>query len=179
MSRIAKKPIVLPDGVKVSVEKGKIVVEGKLGKLEQTYKSEFIDVKVENGAIMVNRKGDAKEYKALQGLYYRLFVNMVKGVTEGFSKTLLLQGIGYKMELKGNKLVLTVGFSHAVEFEIPKGISLKLENPQTLIVSGIDKHLVGQTAANIRAIKPPEPYKGKGLRYLNERVKVKEGKTAK
>ncbi|MEJ5283824.1 MAG: 50S ribosomal protein L6 [Brevinematia bacterium] len=179
MSRIAKKPIVLPDGVKANVDKDKVIVEGKLGKLEQTFRSEFIDVKIENGAIIVNRKGDSKEYRALQGLYYRLIVNMVKGVTEGFSKTLLLQGIGYKMELKGNKLVLTVGFSHVVEFDIPKGITLKLENPQTLIVSGIDKHLVGQTAANIRAIKPPEPYKGKGLRYLNERVKVKEGKTAK
>lgn len=179
MSRIAKKPIVLPDGVKANVDKDKIIVEGKLGKLEQTFKSEFIDVKIENGSIIVNRKGDSKEFKALQGLYYRLIINMVKGVTEGFSKTLLLQGIGYKMELKGNKLVLTVGFSHVVEFDIPNGITLKLENPQTLIVSGIDKHLVGQTAANIRAIKTPEPYKGKGLRYLNERVKVKEGKTAK
>ncbi len=179
MSRIAKKPIILPEGVKVTLENGKLIVEGKLGKLEQEYKADFVEVKAEGNTLIVNRKGDSREYRALQGLYYRLFVNMVKGVSEGFSKTLLLQGIGYKMELKGNKLVLTVGFSHTVEFEIPKGITLKLENPQTLIVSGFDKHLVGQTAANIRAIKPPEPYKGKGLRYENERVKVKEGKKAK
>jgi len=179
MSRIAKKPILLPAGVKAVLSGNRLVVEGKLGKLEQEFKSDYIEVKIEENSVFVNRKGDSKEYRSLQGLYYRLFVNMVKGVVEGFSKTLLLQGIGYKMELKGNKLVLTVGFSHPIEFDIPKGITLKLENPQTLILSGIDKHLVGQTTANIRAIKPPEPYKGKGIRYLNERVKVKEGKAAK
>ncbi|MGC8764633.1 MAG: 50S ribosomal protein L6 [Brevinematia bacterium] len=179
MSRIAKKPLVIPENVKVDLAEDKLFVQGKLGRLEQTFRKDFIDVKIKDGGIYVNRKGDEKEYRALQGLYYRLFTNMIKGVTEGFSKTLLLQGIGYKMELKGKKLVLTVGFSHPVEFDIPDGINLKLENPQTLIISGIDKQLVGQVAANIRAIRPPEPYKGKGLRYLNERVKMKEGKTAK
>ncbi len=179
MSRIAKKPLIIPAGVKVGLSDNTVLVEGKLGKLEQTFRSDFIEVKVSDNCIFVNRRGDSKEYRALQGLYYRLFTNMIKGVQEGFSKTLILQGIGYKMELKGNKLVLTVGFSHTVEFNVPQGISLKLENPQTLVVSGIDKQLVGQVAANIRAIKPPEPYKGKGIRYLNEKVKIKEGKTAK
>jgi large subunit ribosomal protein L6 len=179
MSRIAKKPIVVPEGIKVSVEKNIVTVEGKNGKLQQTFKPEFVNIRVEGNLVFVDRLGEERIHKSLQGLYHRLITNMIKGFIEPFSKTLQLQGIGYKWELKGNKLVLSVGFSKPVEFEIVKGINIKVENPQTLVVSGIDKQLVGQVAANIRAIKPPEPYKGKGIRYLNERVKIKEGKAAK
>lgn len=179
MSRIAKKPIIIPPDVKVSLEDGKVIVEGKNGRLEQSYKKEYVEIKVEGNLIYVNRLGDKNVFKALQGMYYRLIENMIKGVVEPFSKTLVIQGIGYKWELKGKKLVISVGYSKPVEFEIPAGVEIRVENPQTLVVRGIDKYLVGQVAANIRAIRPPEPYKGKGIRYLDEKVKLKEGKAAK
>lgn len=179
MSRLAKKPIVLPSGVNVKVESDTVVVEGKLGKLSQVFQPYYVSIEVAEGKVMVKPK-DVYGAAAYAGLYWALVRNMVKGVSEGFSKQLTIQGLGYKWELKGTKLVCTVGFSHPVEFTPPQGITLALENNNTVLkVSGVDKQLVGQVAANIRGIKPPEPYKGKGIRYVNEHVRLKEGKTGK
>ncbi|URA09053.1 50S ribosomal protein L6 [Thermospira aquatica] len=179
MSRLAKKPIVLPSGVTVKVEVDTVTVEGKLGKLTQTYLPYYVSIEVVDGKVMVKPK-EVFGAAAYTGLYWAIIRNMVKGVSEGFSKQLTIQGLGYKWELRGTKLVCTVGFSHPVEFTPPQGITLALENNNTVLkVSGIDKHLVGQVAANIREIKPPEPYKGKGIRYVNEHVRIKEGKTGK
>jgi large subunit ribosomal protein L6 len=179
MSRLAKKGLVIPDGVKVSVQGNKYLVEGKLGKIQQDFLSHYVDISVQEKEVMVNRKGDSNVHRASQGLYWSLIRNSIMGVSQGFSKTLLIQGLGYKWELKGKDLVLTVGFSKPAVYKIPEGVILKVENLNTLVVSGHDKHLVGQVAANIRAIKPPEPYKGKGVRYSDEQIKLKEGKSAK
>lgn len=179
MSRLAKKPIILPSGVNVNVDATVITVEGKLGKLTQAYLPYYVSIDVADGKVTVKPK-EVYRAPAYAGLYWALVRNMVKGVSEGFVKDLTIQGLGYKWELKGNKLVCTVGFSHPVEFIPPAGISLALENNNTVLkVSGIDKQLVGQVAANIRGIKPPESYKGKGIRYVNEHVRLKEGKTGK
>ncbi len=179
MSRLAKKPLKVPEGVKVRIENGKIFIEGKLGKLEQSYNTEFIDIKTDGKEILIGRKGYENTAKAYQGLYFRLSRNLILGVTEGFSKILNIQGIGYKWEIRGRDLVLNVGYSKPVIFKIPAGINMRIDNPSQLIISGCDKQLVGQTTAEVRSIRPPEPYKGKGIRYLNERVKLKEGKAAK
>ncbi len=179
MSRLAKKPLIVPEGVKVQIENGKIHVEGKLGKLEQSFNTEFITVKSDGKEILIGRKGHENTAKAYQGLYFRLSRNLILGVTEGFSKTLNIQGLGYKWEIKGKDLIINVGYSKPVVYKIPAGINMKIDNPSQLMISGCDKQLVGQTSAEIRNIRPPEPYKGKGIRYLNERVKLKEGKTAK
>lgn len=176
MSRLAKKPVLLPKGVTVTVSDTTFKVEGPLGKLEHEFKPEFVEVKVEENGVYVNRKGDANEFKAYQGLYWAHLRNAVVGVSEGFKKVLKIMGVGYKWQLQGNKLVCNVGLSHSVEFIAPEGIKLSSDNPALLTVSGIDKRLVGQTAANIRFIKPPESYKGKGIRYENEVVRLKEGK---
>lgn len=179
MSRLAKKPLIVPDGVKVQIENGKILVEGKLGKLEQSYKTEFVVIKSDNKEILISRKGHENTARAYQGLYFRLTRNLIIGVTEGFSKTLNVQGLGYKWEIKGKDLIINVGYSKPVLYKMRPGISMKIDNPAQLLITGCDKQVVGQTAAEIRNIRPPEPYKGKGIRYLNERVKLKEGKAAK
>ncbi len=179
MSRLAKKPLPIPDGVKANAANGKIVIEGKLGKLEQEFNTEFVEIKSEGNGILITRKGPVNAARAYQGLYFRLARNMIIGVTEGFSKTLAIQGLGYKWEIKGKELVIIAGFSKPVVYKIPAGINLKIDNPSQLLISGCDKQKVGQTAAELRHIRPPEPYKGKGIRYLNERVKLKEGKAAK
>ena len=179
MSRLAKKPLIIPVGVKVNVQNGKIMVEGKLGKLQQEFAVQYIDVKNDDKEIMVYRKSEGSTAKAYQGLYWRLTRNLLLGVTEGFTKTLAIQGLGYKWEIKGKDLVVIAGYSKPVVYKIPAGIIMKIETPGQLIITGCDKQLVGQTTAEIRHIRPPEPYKGKGIRYLNERVKLKEGKVAK
>lgn len=178
MSRIAKKPLSIPDGVKVSINKDIVSVEGKVGKIQQPFLMEFVDIKLDNNKVVVDRKGDAGNFKAYQGLFYRLTQNLLTGVSQGFSKTLTIQGLGYKWEIKGKELILTVGFSKPAVYVIPDGVSLKIE-AQNLTITGCDKQLVGQIAAEIRGIKPPEPYKGKGIRYSNEVIKLKEGKSAK
>ena len=183
MSRLAKKPVVIPSGVKVEVKDNKLFFEGKLGKLEQSFLPQHVDIKIDNNEIMVNRKGNINSFKAFQGLYWSLFKNCVKGVSEGFYKDLKIQGLGYKWEIKGSDLILTVGYSKPVTFPVPEGVKVMIDkgedNQFFLRISGCDKQFVGQVAANIRGVRPPEPYKGKGIRYSGEVVKLKEGKTAK
>jgi len=173
MSRIGKNPILVPQGVDVKIEGTTVTVKGPKGTLTQ----EFLDVvtiKQEGNEIIVTRKDDT--VKNIHGLTRTLIANMVKGVTEGFSKELEVAGVGYKAQKQGKKLVLTLGFSHPVEVEEPEGITIDVPTPNNIIVKGIDKQLVGQVATNIRRYKEPEPYKGKGIKYAGERIRRKEGK---
>ncbi len=180
MSKLAKKPLPIPAGAKVSVDDKAVLVEGKVGKVRQEYASEFVNIAVNGNEILVTRKEESQDARAYQGLYFRLIQNMLHGVTEGFSKTLHIQGLGYKWEVKGKDLVMIVGFSKPKSYRIPDGITLKVqEKAEFLMISGADKQLVGKVTADIRSVRPPEPYKGKGVRYLNEQVKLKEGKAAK
>ncbi len=177
MSRIGKMPISLPQGVTVSVEAGNIVrVKGKRGELEEKIPSE-IAVEINDGELCVSRKSDAKRDRAMHGLSRALIANMVTGVTEGFTKTLEVVGVGYRAAKSGNKLVLNVGYSHPVEVPEQKGITLDVEGTNIIKVTGMSKQIVGQFAADIRGIRPPEPYKGKGIRYQNEQILRKVGKT--
>jgi large subunit ribosomal protein L6 len=177
MSRIGKQPIKLPDGVSVGIEAdGTVAVKGKLGELKSKFSKE-ITIKNEEGTITVERPSDAKEHRSLHGLTRALLANMVAGVTTGFSKQLDIVGVGYRAQLSGKKLVLGLGYSHPVEVEAPEGITFEVPAPTTIIIKGIDKQHVGQVAANIRAKRPPEPYKGKGIRYHDEYVRRKVGKT--
>jgi len=179
MSKLARKPIKIPGGVKVTVNLNVVHVEGKVGKIDQVFEDDHVDIKVNGDLVNVERKGNTGPFKARQGLYYRLIQNQIQGVTEGFSKTLNIQGLGYKWEVKGRTLVMNVGFSKPYIYQIPEGITLKSEKPELLNITGVNKQLVGQVAAEIRAVRPPEPYKGKGVRYFEERIKLKEGKAAK
>lgn len=178
MSRVGKTPIAIPEGVTVKVKNGKVVVVGPLGQLEQEVPRE-IKVEVKNGQVFVSREKENKLAKSLHGLVRSLIANMIEGVTQGFSKVLELHGTGYRAKLEGKKLVLQVGFSHPVVVEPPSGIEFELKGEKEIKVLGIDKQLVGNTAAWIRAMKKPEPYKGKGIRYQGEVVKKKPGKAAK
>lgn len=179
MSKLAKKPIKIPAGVKVSVNQNVIHVEGKVGKTQQVFEEDQVEIKVNGDQVIVDRKGNTGPFKARQGLYYRLIQGQIQGVTEGFSKTLNIQGLGYKWEIRGKTLIMNVGYSKPYVYNIPEGITLKSEKPELLLITGANKQQVGQVAAEIRAVKPPEPYKGKGVRYFEERVKIKEGKAAK
>lgn len=176
MSRIGKQPIKLPEGVTLEGSRETLTVRGPKGTLERKL-PRGISVEVDKEVAKVKGK-DTKKTKILQGTYRALIANMVKGVAEGWSKELELVGTGYRSEGVGNKLVLTVGFSHPVEVEAPEGITFKVEKTN-ITVEGIDKELVGQVAAKIRAVRPPEPYKGKGIRYKDEIVRIKPGKAAK
>ena len=178
MSRVGKVPIQIPENVTVNLKNGKVVVEGPLGKLEQEVRRE-IKIEIKNGKIFVSRKKESKLAKSLHGLTRTLIANMVEGVTKGFSKVLELHGTGYRAKLEEGRLVLAVGFSHPVVVKPLEGIEFKLKGEKVIIVSGIAKWLVGNTAAAIRAIKKPEPYKGKGIRYKGEVVRHKPGKAAK
>ena len=178
MSRIGKQPVVIPAGVKVAVDQDNVVtVEGPKGKLSQKV-AKSITVSVEEGQAVLTRQDDTKENRALHGLYRVLVNNMVVGVSEGFKKELQLVGIGFRSQVSGKKLVLNIGYSHPVEFEIVEGIDVKCNSATEIEISGIDKQLVGEFAANVRASRKPEPYKGKGVRYKDEHVRRKEGKTA-
>jgi len=176
MSRIGKKPVPLPQGVSAAVSGQTLTVKGPRGELQRRFHAE-LGVAVEGGQIVVSRPSDDAKHKALHGLSRTLAANMVEGVTKGYEKALEIQGVGYKAETKPYGLLLTVGYSHQVEFKAPAGIALKAEQPTQVRVSGCDKELVGQVAANIRAVRPPEPYKGKGIRYVGEKVRRKAGKT--
>ncbi|MGA1861797.1 50S ribosomal protein L6 [Deferribacter thermophilus] len=178
MSRIGKKPINIPSGVKINLDKDKIVVEGPKGKLEQKLHPN-IKIEISDNEILVKRVDDTKLSRSLHGLYRSLINNMVEGVTKGFEKRLEIVGVGYRAALKGKALDLSLGFSHPVVIEPPEGIEFVVENPQKIVVKGIDKQLVGQVAANIRSIRKPEPYKGKGIRYEGEYILRKAGKSAK
>jgi large subunit ribosomal protein L6 len=177
MSRIGRKPVNVPDAVTVTLAPGNIVVKGPKGELVQTY-SQDMTVSQEENTILVARPTDRGEHRALHGLTRSLIANMVEGVTDGFEKRLEIQGVGYRAALKGRNLELALGFSHPVSIEAPEGIDFEVPQPTEIIIRGIDKQLVGQVAADIRKRRPPEPYKGKGIRYRNEQVLRKVGKRA-
>lgn len=177
MSRIGKKPIPLNKGIKISKSGNEFEVSGPKGKLSVKVDGD-IDVNFNANEITVTRKNELKKNKALHGLYRALLQNMVSGVTEGFSKKLELQGIGYRAEMKGKSLVLQLGYSHPIVFNPPVDINIEVPATNSIIISGIDKQLVGLIAAKIRTFRPPEPYKGKGIRYEKEVVRRKAGKTA-
>ena len=178
MSRIGRLPIDMPKTVKASIADGVITVEGPKGKLTQTI-SPAIDVAIEADKIVVSRQNEEKSTKAAHGLMRQLIRNMVVGVSDGYQKNLVIIGVGYKAELQKNILVMTLGYANDIEYVIPEGIKVALDGPTKISVSGIDKQLVGQTAAEIRSLRKPEPYKGKGVRYDNEVVRSKSGKSGK
>lgn len=178
MSRIGQKPIKIPAGVKIDYHDSLLMVEGPRGELKQKIRPE-IEVKVKDGQIMVNRKKNDKFSRSLHGLTRTLIANMITGVTKGYSKVLKLVGTGYRVQKDGDKLNLSLGFSHPVIIEPIEGIQFEIEGKDIIKISGFDKALVGQIAAKIRQIRPPEPYKGKGIRYLDEEVKQKPGKAGK
>ena len=185
MSRIGRAPIELPNGVTLDVTtEGDIIVTGPKGTLRQQIASS--DIKVEKNTteagktvVTVTRANDEKENRAKHGLYRALLANMVKGVTEGYSKSLTVHGVGFKIAVAGNKLTLNIGLSHPVNVEIPEGLTVVCPSQTEIKISGIDKQLVGEFAANVRKIRKPEPYKGKGIRYSDEIIRRKEGKKAK
>lgn len=178
MSRIGKAPIHIPAGVDVKVEGHLVRVKGPKGELSREI-NPAMSVTIENGALRVSRPSDEREHKALHGLTRTLIANMVEGVTKGYSRTLELVGTGYRAGKSGQKLTLQVGYSHPVEFDPPQGIEFQVPAANTVVVNGISKEVVGQVAADIRAVRPPEPYLGKGIKYAGERIIRKEGKTGK
>ena len=179
MSRIGKLPISVPGGVTITVDDGNTVtVKGPKGTLTEKISPDMM-IEQDNGVLHVKRPSDDKQHRALHGLTRSLIHNMVVGVTEGFAKNLEIEGVGYRAQLQGSKLVLNMGYSHPVEFEAPEGISFEVPAPNRITVKGISKQQVGQMAADIRAVREPEPYKGKGIRYVGEYIIRKEGKAGK
>ncbi|MEA3459228.1 MAG: 50S ribosomal protein L6 [Chloroflexota bacterium] len=179
MSRIGRKPIPVPEGVRVEIENNCVTVEGPRGKLSKSFHPDM-NIALVDGQIVVTRPTDERDHRALHGLTRALLANMVTGVTEGYRKRLEIHGIGYRAEMKGDNLILHVGFSHSVEIEPPPGINFVVEKRyKTFVVEGNDKELVGDVAAKIRAVRKPEPYKGKGIRYEGEWVRHKAGKAGK
>jgi large subunit ribosomal protein L6 len=178
MSRIGKKPIELPTGVTLTNDNNTVTVKGPKGELTRTFNSE-ITIAVEENVITVSRPSDAKEHRALHGTTRAVLANMVEGVSNGFVRNLELIGVGYRAQKQGNKLVLNVGYSHPVEFEAEPGLEIEVPTNTKITIRGTDKERVGALAANIREVRPPEPYKGKGIRYEGEFVRRKEGKTGK
>ncbi|MDE5548156.1 MAG: 50S ribosomal protein L6 [Clostridia bacterium] len=178
MSRIGKLSIAIPAGVTVEFANGVVTVKGAKGELKRQIVSSAIDVTNADGHVHVVAKDESKETNALHGLYRALIADMVKGVSEGYTKALEIKGVGWKAAMQGSKLVLNVGFSHPVEFVQPAGIKIECPSQTDVVVSGIDKVLVGQVAADLRAIRVPEPYHGYGIRYKGEHIEHKEGKTS-
>jgi large subunit ribosomal protein L6 len=176
MSRIGKKPIAIPKGVQVAVNGGQVEVQGPKGKLGLTV-HELCSVQVSDGIIVVRRAADHRTAKALHGLTRALVANMVRGVTEGFERKLEIVGIGYRVQLSGRNLTFSLGYSHPILFPLPEGVQAEVEKQTLITIRGVDKHLVGQTAAQIRSLRRPDPYKGKGVRYADEVVRKKVGKT--
>ena len=179
MSRIGKRPIAVPSGVEVTIDGQAITVKGPKGTLSHTVVEPIIVERAEDGALEVKRPDDERENRALHGLTRTLVSNLVVGVTEGYEKKLEIHGVGYRVQAKGSNLEFALGYSHPVLIEAPEGITFKVESPTRFSVSGIDKQKVGQTAAVIRKLRRPDPYKGKGLRYEGERIRRKVGKTGK
>jgi large subunit ribosomal protein L6 len=176
MSRIGRMPVAIPEGVTVNVDGNAVTVKGPRGELHRAFRPEM-SIALESGEVRVTRPADDKRHRSLHGLTRSLIHNMVAGVTTGFSKRLEIHGVGYRAESLGSGIKLLVGYSHPVEFKAPPGITISVENPTTVKIEGIDKEVVGQIAAEIRAVRPPEPYKGKGIRYVGEHVRRKAGKT--
>ncbi|MGE5635479.1 MAG: 50S ribosomal protein L6 [Nocardioidaceae bacterium] len=177
MSRIGRQPIPVPDGVEVSIEPERVRVKGPMGELEERIARD-IGVERDNGQLLVTRPSDRGQHRELHGLTRTLIANMVEGVTRGFEKRLQIQGVGYRAQLQGRKLVMSLGYSHPVEVQAPEGIEFEVPAPTQIVVRGISKQAVGEIAANIRKRRPPEPYKGKGIRYEGEHVARKVGKRA-
>jgi len=175
MSRIGRRPVVIPDKVKVELKAHDILVQGPKGKLNLEIHPR-IKVEVKDKEIQVNRPTDLSADRSLHGMTRSLIQNMVLGVTEGFSKTLDIEGVGFKAEVKGKVLKLALGYTHPIEYAIPEGIEVKCTNPTQVVISGTNKQLVGQVAADVRGFHEPEPYKGKGIRYSDEQVRRKQGK---
>jgi len=176
MSRIGKTPVAIPPKVKVSVSAGRVLVEGPKGKLDLAL-PKLTDAKVESGSVVVSRAGDSSEARAMHGLARALVNNLVKGVTDGFAKKLEIQGVGFKAAVQGKIVNMSLGYSHPILYPIPDGIKVTVEENTKLSIEGIDKELVGRVASELRSFYPPEPYKGKGVRYVGEKVIRKEGKT--
>jgi len=179
MSRIGKRPIAVPSGVEVTIDGQDVTVKGPKGTLSHTVIEPIIVERAEDGSLEVKRPDDERENRALHGLTRTLVNNLVVGVTEGYEKKLEIHGVGYRVQAKGSNLEFALGYSHPVLIEAPEGITFKVESPTRFSVSGIDKQKVGQTAAVIRKLRRPDPYKGKGLRYEGERIRRKVGKTGK
>lgn len=179
MSRVGNKIIKVADGVAITVDENNyVVVKGPKGTIDYKF-SDLMDIKVEGATVKIARPSDSIQHKTLHGTTRAVLNNMVEGVTQGFSRGLLIEGVGYRASLKGNTLVVNAGYSHLVEMPIPEGLSVKINTPTDLVIEGIDKQKVGQFAAEVRAVRRPEPYKGKGIRYKTEVVRRKEGKKAK
>jgi large subunit ribosomal protein L6 len=178
MSRIGKKAIEIPKEVSIIIENEKIIVKGKHGTLERTFVN-ILNLELNNKTLILTRKDDTKKSREYHGLIRALIQNMVNGVNDKFSKTLIAEGVGYKFQVEKTNLILSVGFTHPVEFLIPSDLSIKLESPTKISISGIDKEKVGFLAAKIRDMRPPEPYKGKGILYEGEKIIRKAGKTGK
>ncbi len=178
MSRIGKQPIPVPQGVKVTIEPDRVIVEGKAGKLVQRYEPEYVSVQMTDGTLVVTRKGDEKEFKARHGLYRALLANMVKGVQEPYTKVLQLVGLGYRAKLQGKDLILEIGYHNPVTYRLPDSVTAEIKDQTEITLTCPDKQLVGEVAAEIRALRKPEPYKGTGIRYKDEVIRRKEGKLA-
>ena len=177
MSRIGKQPVALPEKVTVEVDGTRVQVQGPNGQVTQKFDPDM-EIEVVDGEVVVRRPTDRPRHRALHGLTRSLIANMVEGVTEGYQRSLEIQGVGYRASKKGKDVELNLGFSHPVVYEVPEGIEIEVENPTLLHVRGSDKQLVGEVAAELRGIRPPEPYKGKGVRYVGEQVRRKAGKAA-
>jgi len=178
MSRVGKKPIPIPTGVQVKVENNSIRVKGTKGEMVRGFE-DGIDVKVEDGRILLTRRSEDRSRRALHGLLRSDIYNMVVGVTTGYQKTLEISGVGFRAQVQGRNLTLVLGFSHPTVFALPAGIEAAVDKQTVITIKGINKYLVGQVAAEIRELKPPEPYKGKGIKYAGEVIERKEGKTSK
>ena len=178
MSRIGKKPIAIPAGVEVKLNGSEVTVKGPKGELKNTFNPD-IAIAVEGNEIIVTRPSDNKEHRSLHGLTRTLVANMVEGVTNGFKKELEVNGVGYRVQKQGKNLVMNLGFSHQVIMEEPAGITIEVPGPNSIVITGADKQQVGQFAAEVREKRPPEPYKGKGIKYIDEHIRRKEGKAAK
>lgn len=179
MSRIGRLPVIIPDGVEVKINGSEIRVKGPKGEMQRLF-SPLVSVEIEDNQVVVTRSSDEATVRSLHGTTRALINNMITGVSTGFAKVLEVQGVGYRVEQTGDNITLHVGYSHPVVIEPPEGITFEVDNrTRQLKVTGYDKEVVGQIAANIREVRPPEPYKGKGIRYLNERVRRKAGKTAR
>jgi len=177
MSRIGKMPVDLPKGVEVKQSDGRLQVKGPKGDLDMKIPPDMV-IQIEDGMLRVERPSDSREHRALHGLTRSLAANMVEGVSNGFQKTLQIVGVGYRAEKKGKGVTLHLGYSHVIDYQAPDGVNIEVPQPTTVVVEGSDKQKVGQTAAEIRGFRPPEPYKGKGIRYDDEQVRRKAGKTA-
>ena len=180
MSRIGNRVLTIPAGVEVNVDGNKVTTKGPKGTLEFTFRDDNVDVKVEGSEVKVTRKSETKIAKQLHGTTNSILNNMLNGVSEGFKRELEINGVGYRFQVQGNKVIITAGYSHPVELAIPEGIKVEMPDKSTteLVISGYDKQLVSEFAANIRKVREPEPYKGKGIKYKEEHIRRKEGKKA-